>query len=174
LFQAGDMQRVNLACSEAEFGKLMPTALYVHVSGLSKLAPVLRVYEGCARVLSGEIAGATILKLRRSEPKISYLSYPDFDTDPHPALEFSVRVDLRSFGIRSQDFRNSENRPILHRKELFVPRDYPGRETFEELTSFESNHGLLDESQNIGLQAQWNEHLRARGWQFQGNKLIAL
>lgn len=171
LFEAGDMGKVNSACGQAEFGKLMPTALYVHVAGLSRLAPILRVYEGCARVLSGEIAGATIIKLRRNEPKVSYLSYPGFDAEAHPALEFSVRVDLRSLGIKYRQFKDAESPPVLHRKELFVPCDYPNRVVFEALTRTELSVGLLDESQDIGLQKQWNEILKRKGWRVQGHTL---
>jgi hypothetical protein len=36
-----------------------------------------------------------VIKLRRDEPKVSYLGYPEFDRDGHPALAFSLRVDLR-------------------------------------------------------------------------------
>jgi DNA phosphorothioation-associated putative methyltransferase len=174
LFDAGDMGKVNSACGQAEFGKLMPTALYVHAAGVGRLAPILRVYEGCARVLSGEVEGTTLLKLRRHEPKISYLGYPQFDREPHPALAFSVRVDLRSLGIRYREFRDAENPPVLHRKELFVPRDYPDRQVFEDLSNQEVIHGLLDDPQDIGLQKQWNERLRRESWHLQGHTLAPL
>jgi len=174
LFEAGNMMKVDSACRAAEFGKLMPAALYVHLGGLNRLSPVLRVYEGCARVLSGEIVGANIVKLRRDEPRVSYLSYPAFDVEAHPVLDFSVRVDLRSFNIKNRDFRGSENRPILHRKELFVPHDYPGREVFEKLTAFEVSLGLLDEFSNIGLEKPWNELLMSRGYEVRGNEIMSL
>ena len=116
------------------FGKLMPTALYVHADSLHGLPEVLRVYEGCARVLTGDVEGTTILKLRRHEPKISYLSYPSFDADAHPALRASVRVDLRSLHLKYREFAESADPPILHRKEEFVPEGYPNRESFASLT----------------------------------------
>ncbi|MFC5865024.1 DNA phosphorothioation-associated putative methyltransferase [Acidicapsa dinghuensis] len=174
LFEAGNMKRVNCACAEAEFGKLMPSALYVHVTGMNKLTPVLRVYEGCARVLSGEVAGTTIVKLRRDEPKISYLGYPTFDIDAHPSIEFSVRIDLRSFNIKNRQFKDSSNPPVLHRKELFVPSDYPNRALFEALTEAEISHGLLDDSNTIGLKEQWNESVRRKGWKLIGHELIPI
>ena len=172
LFEAGNMVKVSSACGGSELGKLMPTALYVHVSGLSRLAPLLRVYEGCARVLTGEIPGATIIKLRRDEPKISYLGYPEFDTQAHPALEFSVRVDLRSFHIKNRQFKDSDNPPVLHRKELFVPDDYPGRDVFQTLTREEIQIGLLDQSQDIGLRNQWNEILKSKSLRLCGHNLV--
>ena len=42
---------------------------------------------------------ANIIKLHRRKPKVSYLSYPDFDRKPHPALESSMLVIL-PFQIR--------------------------------------------------------------------------
>jgi DNA sulfur modification protein DndD len=89
-----------------------------------RLAPVLRVYEGCARVLTGEIAGATHPKTpsRRAEDFLPGLSGVRH-TSASGALEFSVRVDLRSFNIKNRQFKDSNNPPVLHRKELFVPDD---------------------------------------------------
>ena len=52
----------------------------------------LRLYEGCARACLGSVAGATLVKLRRGEPNVSYLTYPGFEADPHPALAASVNV----------------------------------------------------------------------------------
>lgn len=174
LFDAGNIDKVNRACIEAEFGKLMPSALYVHVTGMSRLSPVLRVYEGCARVLSGEVSGTTIVKMRRDEPKISYLAYPNFDNDAHPSIEFSVRIDLRSFNIKTRQFKDSSNPPVLHRKELFVPGDYPNRIVFEALTKAEISLGLLDDSSDIGLKEQWNESIRRKGWKLSGHDLMPI
>lgn len=58
----------------------------------------LRLFEGCARGYLGRVEGATIGKLARFERKVAYLSYPDFETDPHPALTEALTVNLRLFG----------------------------------------------------------------------------
>jgi DNA phosphorothioation-associated putative methyltransferase len=171
LFAAGDMARVDAACKEAPFGKLMPTALYVHADSLHRLPGVLRVYEGCARVLTGDVEGTTILKLRRHEPKISYLSYPAFDADAHPALANSVRVDLRSFHLKHRDFTESADPPILHRKEEFVPDDYPRRESFALLTKAEEDAGLYANPERIGNREAWRALLLARGLVVDGHHL---
>jgi DNA phosphorothioation-associated putative methyltransferase len=163
LFAAGDMEKVDGACRQATFGKLMPTALYVHVGALNRLPPVLRVYEACARVLCGEVEGATIVKLRRMEPKVSYLSYPGFDAEAHPTLRSSIRVDLRTLAVRYRDFAESTNPPILHRKESFVPEDYPQRDLFAALTMAEESVGLFEETADIGTLDNWNQRLAAKG-----------
>jgi DNA phosphorothioation-associated putative methyltransferase len=171
LFEAGDMNKVDTACSEAEFGKLMPAALYVHVSGLNRLAPILRVYEGCAKVLSGQIEGTAIIKLRRNEPKISYLGYPQFDSLAHPTLSFSVRVDLRTFGIRHREFVEAPNPPILHRKEEFVPADYLERALFAQLTRAEEEAGLFANPSEIGMRDAWQQRLQRLGLVIMGHEL---
>lgn len=171
LFSAGDMKKINESCSKAPFGKLMPSALYVHASGLDRLPGILRVYEGCARVLSGQVEGTTIVKLRRQEPKVSYLSYPQFDEDGHPSLTLSVRVDLRSFDLKYRNFSESADPPILHRKEEFVPEDYPLKDKFRRLTVAEEAAGLFEHSEEIGSRHRWNSRLQARNVRITGHHL---
>jgi DNA phosphorothioation-associated putative methyltransferase len=77
LFSAGDPQVTDEACRRASVGKLTPSALYVHISALPQLPPVLRVYEGCARAYIGTVEGANLIKLHRGTPQVSYLSYKD-------------------------------------------------------------------------------------------------
>ena len=103
----------------------MPDSLYVHRNALDHLEPLLRVYEGCARAYLGEIEDANIIKLHRFSGKISYLSYPDFDTDPHPALVRSVKLCMRTRQLESQAFGQGGNPPVLHRKETFLHDDHP-------------------------------------------------
>ncbi len=172
LFRAGDRVAIDAACRQAPFGKLTPEALYVHVSAITRLPPLLRVYEGCARVLTGAVEGATIVKLNRLEPKVSYLVYPSFDAEPHPALAMSVRADLRRLDVRIRDFRASQNPPILHRKELFVLEDYPGRDQFAALSIAEEQAGLFRDSAAIGTRAGWQRVLAAHGLRVVGHRLL--
>ena len=90
----GDAAAIDEACRNSPLGKLLPNALYIHCSALDELDPLLRVYEGCARACLGEIEEANILKLHRFSGKISYLAYPDFETDPHPALATCVKLNM--------------------------------------------------------------------------------
>ncbi len=159
-------------CQQSNVGKLLPTALYVHVSALSSLAPTLQSYERRAR---GAIAlvSANIIKFSTDKPKISYLFYPDFDSDPHPALRSSVIVDLQSLTVSYRDYQASDNPPILHRKETFVTPDYPLYAQFAALTRQEEALGLLDKSTAIGTQVLWQQRLEARGVELQGHDAIA-
>ena len=123
LFRAGDAEAVDDACRRSAVGKLLPNALYVHRTALEALDPLLRVYEGCARAYLGEIEGADLIKLHRQSGQVSYLVYPDFDADPHPALLRSIQLNLRTREIESSDYAASANPPVLHRKETFLLPD---------------------------------------------------
>ena len=57
--------------------------------------------------------------------------------------------------MKFTDFVDSQNPPILHRKETFVPDDYPGRDKFARLTAQEERAGLLDEARDIGTRQAW-------------------
>ena len=125
LFSLGDPTVVDEACAASAIGKLTPEALYVHESALPHLSPLLRIFEGWARGYIGRVEGANVIKLSRREPKISYLSYPDFEDDPHPALTASVTVHFQTLRVRFHDYSDRRNPPILHRKETFLPADHP-------------------------------------------------
>ena len=48
----------------------------------------------------GRVEDANITKLFRQEPKVSYLSYPEFESDPHPALVRSMSVHFQTFRVK--------------------------------------------------------------------------
>jgi DNA phosphorothioation-associated putative methyltransferase len=171
-FQAGDAAAVDDACRRSAVGKLLPNALYLHRSALESLDPLLRVYEGCARAYLGEVEGANLIKLHRHSGKVSYLVYPDFETDPHPALLRSIKLNLRTREIESTDFAQSTNPPVLHRKETFLLPDHPLRAKFERLTRQEERAGLLDETATIGTREGWQGRLQEKGFTIRGHRLI--
>ena len=171
LFAVGNQEAVEIACRSATFGKLTPEALYVHVDGLSRVPAILRIYTGCAETLTGRVNDATILKMHRLKPQVSFLVYPDFDRIPHPILQASIVSRIREQAVSYKDFSNRDNPPLLHRKENFVPEDYPGREKFERLTLQEERAGLLSDP-SIGTVAGWNDALEHAGYQLRGHRLI--
>jgi DNA phosphorothioation-associated putative methyltransferase len=163
---------VNAACSASPIGKKTPEALYVHINAIDRLPASLRVFEGCARAYIGRVDGANIVKLYRLEPKISYLSYPAFEDDPHPALAQSLSVHLQTFRVRTRDYSDFRNPPILHRKETFLPAEHPLRAKFARLTALEEAKGLFDEGNRIGTRIQWEQILAGKGLALRGHRLI--
>ncbi len=175
LAAAGSMERLRAEARGAVVGKLLPDGLYVHVDAVAQLPVLLRIYEGCARRYVGGVEGATIVKLRLNYPVVSYLSYPRFDDEGHPALEHGVRVDLQTLKVGVDDYSLRENPPILHRKELFVSKDYPRYQDFAALTKAEEASGVLTEDPHrIGTRAAWEELLRRKGLGVRGHELIDL
>ena len=174
LFSLGNPGAVDEACKQSDIGKLTPNALYVHESALSALSPTLRLYEGCTSGYVGRIDDANIIKLHRGEPRVSYLSYPRFDKDAHPALGVALSVHLQTFRIRMRDYSSRRNRPILHRKELFVSPEYPGFRKFARLTRIEESKGLYRKTDNIGYEEGWNDVLVRRGLYLRGHRLLSM
>lgn len=171
LHSIADLDAINKACNEATFGKLTPEALYVHANYVNELPPLLRVYEGAARQLTGDVQDATLLKLNRLKPQVSFLVYSEFERDPHPAIQASIVAKLSEIRVKFQNFANSPNPPILHRKELFVPDHHPTRAKFVRLTKQEERAQLL-ERPDIGTRNGWAAALSERGVCLAGHRLI--
>lgn len=171
LYAVGQQQAINEEVTQAKIGKLTPDSLYVHVTAVNDLPVLLRVFEGCARTLLGDIPHATLVKLRRDKPKVSYLCYPTFDSEAHPALAETFVVDLRRQRTNHHEYKGRENPPVLHRKECFVAPDYPLRPLFASLTSAEAEAGLLDNAAGIGTRQAWEMRLASLKCVIEGHEL---
>jgi len=174
LFKTGDAAAIDDACKRATIGKLLPDDLYVHRDALAGLEPLLRIYEGCGRTYLGEVEGANVIKIHRRSGKLSYLVYPDFESDPHPALLRCVRLNLRTRQIECYEYGQSANPPVLHRKETFLARLDARREKFARLTAQEEKHGLLADPSGIGTRDGWRRRLAERGFDLKGHRLMKL
>lgn len=172
LFKAGKPEAVDEACKRSKVGKLLPDDLYVHRDTIDYVDPLLRIYEGCGRAFLGEVEGANIIKIHRRTGKLSYLVYPEFDTDPHPALLRCVKVNLRTRQLECYEYAESKNPPVLHRKEAFLHPDDERYAKFARLTAQEDKHGLLADFTGIGTRDGWNRRLTERGFALKGHKLV--
>ncbi|MDJ0697093.1 DNA phosphorothioation-associated putative methyltransferase, partial [Mastigocoleus sp. MO_188.B34] len=159
-------------CQNSKVGKLLPSALYVHIKAIAAIDPILQKYERRARSAKIDLQTATIVKFSFDGAKISYLCYPEFDRDPHPALKHSIIIDLNTLEAKKWDYTKTNNPPILHRKETFVTPDYPSYQEFAELTKNEVALGLLDDARFIGNRNEWEYRLKRRGISFEGHRLI--
>lgn len=172
LFSVGQPGAVDEACIASPIGKLTPAALYVHRSALELLCPLLRAFEGCARGYLGDIPEANIIKIHRREPKISYLVYPDFERDPHPALHTATTVNLQTFRLKVRRYTQYRNPFILHRKETFLGPTHPLRDKFARLTRLEAERGLLDQTDSIGTRDGWLAVLKRNQLTLRGHRLV--
>jgi DNA phosphorothioation-associated putative methyltransferase len=155
------------------YGKRLPGAVYLLDPGDDQRIPsLLRITVAELRKRLEIGAGFNLLKFHTASPKISFLSYPDFEKDPHPALAEAVIVDLVTGKSRRDDYRSRANPPILHRKETFIPPDNPLHAKFAKLTMQEEAAGLLDDTSRIGFRLNWERALCERGLCFKGHRLV--
>lgn len=155
-----------------KFGKKTPTAIYVHKSIVEELsAPLRTIISRLGKKTSSQISW-NILKLFLSEPKISFLDYPDFDTESYPALSRSLLVDLEEGSFKARTYEGMVNRPILHRKELFVAETYPHYSVFSEITREGEDAGLYENTSDIGFSETWNFHIRQKGYTLVDGRLF--
>ncbi len=172
LAELSNQDRIREAALASPVGKQMPQALYVHSDGIAILPPVLRVLDGVARRLIGDLDSATVVKIHLDRPTVSYLEYPDFDRLAHPSLRsgYIVRID----GLRCdyRDYSRHPNPPILHRKELLIAADDERYAKFRALTRQEEKAGLFGHTQSIGRKKQWEALLSERGVRVAGHRLV--
>lgn len=171
LFASGNPAQIYVSARSSRIGKQTPTSLYVHRRALAELPPVLQVYEACARVLSGTVDQANMIKLSVTQPQVSYLSYPSFDRDAHPTLAGAVTVNLRKLSVDWRDYSRSENPPLLHRKEEFLGKDDLRRPLYERLTRAEVRAGLYKHPERIGTLQGWQAALTLNGATIRGHRL---
>jgi hypothetical protein len=149
-------------------GKRVGKDLYVHRDAIEQIpAKAHDNLNTALEILAREIEGWNILRL--SDETVAFLEYENFDDDPFPQLSKSIAVDLVRGKVRETDYSSHSNRPILHRKELMVPLDYPGRGDFKKLTVDLENFGLFYEQNRIGYKNQWTKRLKEHGVVIKGH-----
>jgi hypothetical protein len=153
------------------FGKSLPTAVYVFREAGSDYGRELNqlVAMLVARHELGE--QFNVIKFRTDELKVSFLSYPQFMEDAHPALRHAVAIDLVTGKARHTDYVDNHNPPILHRKEQFLPENHSARAAFAALTRAEEAVGLYEHTATIGFKLNWEQLLAKKGVEITGHTM---
>jgi DNA phosphorothioation-associated putative methyltransferase len=172
LFSLGKPEVIAKCCRQSSIGLKLSNSLWVHISAISELDSLLRLYEGCASRTIGRMEDATAIKFYTQKPKIAYLFYPDFDTEAHPVLQAVMEIDLRDLRVSYYDYSDDYNPPILHRKDSLVLPDYPLYEKFATLTRQEEDRGLLDDWQAIKNYRGWLHCLEQHCTEIKGHRLF--
>jgi DNA phosphorothioation-associated putative methyltransferase len=155
-------------------GKKVLNNLYWHID-LTTLQPVeLQRRLAKAEALSQLTAGVdyNIVKYDLNSPMLSLLWYPDFFTDPFPALETSYRIDLDAERVEKRSYQTSINPPILHRKELFIRADDPRSGPFKALTQIAEELGLFENPIHIGFKQAWEKLIADKGFQLLDHQFV--
>jgi hypothetical protein len=166
-----DLTEYRKCIERLTFGKRLPGAVYVLREDETKFGEALDAL--LARLIAKyEISAEfNVIKFRTGELKVSFLAYPDFLTDAHPALRHAITIDLVTGKARHTDYADNINPPILHRKESFVPAEHPRRAEFEALTKSEEDAGLYEEATTIGFKLNWEKLLAKKGLRILGHSL---
>ena len=128
-------------------GKQLPDAVYVHTSALDTVPLELAAHIARAVTALGlDQKEWNIVKFFKRDHKVALLNYPRFFDDAYPALDHAYTVDFEKGTFRESDYRNSDNPPILHRKETFLKPDHPSVPLFRAITEEGEKDRSLPES----------------------------
>jgi len=152
-----------------KYGKQLPTAIYLHRSAIEEVltTPLLGLIFDNINKLSITDPW-NLLKLYKRDFKITLLNYPDFDTYAYPALHTSITIDVEEQTKRKANYQQSENPPILHRKETFVLANYPLIDIFKAITAEGETIELYKSTKTIGLRQQWQKLIKRKGYKLDG------
>jgi DNA phosphorothioation-associated putative methyltransferase len=171
LMTLGRTEMIEQRCRQSAIGQQRPNSLWVHVSALDQLDPLLRLYEGCASRTIGRPEEATVVKFHVQKPQITYLVFPGFDKEPHPALKTSMAIGLQDLYVRYRDY-DPDNPPLLHQKDQTIAPDYPGYAKFAKLSQQEQKWGLLDDIKAIFDRRGWEKCLLEHGAELRGHRVV--
>lgn len=160
-----DFEQYKSFITTLKVGKQLPDAIYVHKSALpavpEKLVSVLQTIATALKINAEEW---NILKLYKRDFKVAFLSYPDFENYAYPALQHSFTVDLTKLSLRKSSYANSDNPPILHRKEAFVQADFKLYELFKNITAEGEAIDLYENPRLIGFKKNWERIIEKKGY----------
>lgn len=152
-------------------GKKVNGDVYVHVSALNDLPEALQ--SVLRSKVSAELSnGFNVLKIHRSGPRISLLSYPQFREEPFPALAKSLTLDLIDGKRQLRTYKS--NPPILHRKETLLRPDDPDVSRWQLLTTAAEQSGLFEDASKIGRKNAWEARLKQKGLAVRDHQLVPL
>ena len=169
-----DFRELSRLVGELPFGKRVRHEHYIHAECLPFCGEELGELVETLRREAAVSSAHNVIKFNLVNPKISFLWYPEFHQQPHPELRSSVTVDLESGKVTRHDYGNSENPPILHRKETLLPAGRAEISVYEDLTRAEEARGLYRSNKTIGFKKNWERLLAEKGLGYAGHQLIVV
>lgn len=165
LFSIRDQDTILEACrtaTEAGLGYLEEgQALHIHTSLVGRLAPVLRVYVGCASAMAGDLSAYDITKIHMASGKVTLLKYDDFEGRPLPPLLRRVKVSFRDQETDVFEYGEQFESTLLFRKSRYINEEFP---RYAEQVAFEealTAAGLWDVSPHGPTRSGYEERLNA-------------
>jgi len=150
---------------EVVIGKQLPDAVYLHESAICTLPKKLGIHLARSLIdLKLDVKEWNILKIFKRDHKVTLLNYPTFFDDSYPALQTSFTVNLDTQTVREANYNQSENPPILHRKETFLSTNHPDIPLFKEITVEGEAIGLYEKTSRIGFKKNWEKLIKSKGY----------
>lgn len=160
------------ALSKLNYGKRLPGAIYIYRPNYDDISKSLYQEISRAEFAAKPEECWNLLKLHTKDYSITFLSYPEFESDPHPALCHATKINLNSGRIVKTDYSRRANPPILHRKESFLHESDPRVEKYSQLTKAEEEAGLYRDTSRIGNRLYWKSLVRKLGLTYEGHALV--
>jgi DNA phosphorothioation-associated putative methyltransferase len=159
--------------TEITIGKQLPTAVYLHRDALSTLPIDMQQFiPAVAKALSLPDDQWNLVKLFKNEFRLSLLNYPGFYTESYPSLKQSLNVDLAKLTHKITHYEDTENPPILHRKEAMILRASQYYDQFVSITQEGENAGLYENSRLIGFKRSWEKIIANQGYELVNGRLF--
>jgi len=160
-----DFSEFRALVTQTKVGKQLPDAVYLHASAIDSIPLALQsLVHQVTNDFSISPQDWDVIKLYKRDFKLTFLSYPFFDTHSYPALKRSLVIDLERQTTRKTSYESSQNPPILHRKETFVKPDYKLRQHFSAITAEGETIGLYENPRSIGFKQNWERLISNKGF----------
>lgn len=138
-------------------GKRVGRAVYAHAALLKGLPAADRRSLVALEKMARAKRRYNVLKL--TGDAVTFLCYPSFFVEPFPALCMSITYKNGKAVQRNY----ASNPPILHRKELLLPKGHRAIKRAETLTRRLEDKGLFKDTSIIGRRDGWEAMLRRAG-----------
>ncbi len=138
-------------------GKHIYPFSYYHIALIDNLPQLATELANMRTGLNLDIGAFNVVKLDASH-RISFLLYEDFAV-PFPTLLAADSCDLHHRTVRHTDYSPRSNPPILHRKELLLPKDHPLVPAAVAITERLERQGAFRSTAMIGTRLGWQRRL---------------
>ncbi len=154
-------------------GKQLPDAVYIHKDAFEAMPKELAQFiPAIAKAVNLPDEEWNLVKLFKKSFRVSLLNYPSFYETSYPALAQSLNVDLSQLTHKITTYVESDNPPILHRKETMVLPSNPHYDDFVNITQEGENAGLYHNTRLIGFKQSWENLIRKHGYELVDGRLF--
>ncbi|MFS4454920.1 hypothetical protein [Maribacter sp. 2304DJ31-5] len=151
-------------------GRKLGNMHYLHKDAIAYLDPLEKEALDKALYFLKDLPW-NLVKISKELDTVSFLLYEDFNLELFPSLLQSTIVNISNESIKIIDYRNRENPPVLHRKELMLAPNDPRIPEFAKITSFCEEKRLFEKASYIGTKLKWEQRLYEHGYMIKGSKI---